>query len=941
MRNSFIEKNKNLIIPLSFLGLLGGVHLIKYLYKRKREKGNKRICYHDPKFQEKIPLTYKEATARSDVIENVSYEITLALHKGKSYSGQILIELFLKKITPNLFLDFSGKSVISCNFNKTSLDPSKIFIGHRIQIPEENLVLGTNQLLIEFENDYATDGNGFHHFVDPKDQKEYLYTDFEPYKANKAFPLFYQPDMKGSMSLVTMCPKGWVVISNEPKTASFIYKEDKDEFLKMRSISPHFIKEYKSDTLITFFQPTPPISSYLYAVIAGEYVTIHDEGFHTTPIRLLCRASMLEQVNRHAQSVFHYTKCAILFYIEFFGIDFPFRKLDQIIVPEYNMGAMENVGAITYNEGYFKDSELNEYEKTRMAIVILHEISHMWFGDLVTMKWWGDLWLNESFATFMSHLCLANAKGLEDLAENSWPFLLKDYVHSIDEDQYPTTHPVASTIKDTEEAENSFDALTYEKGALIIRQLFYLISHKAFSVGVHKYFNNFSYKNTSLDDFLQCLKTGCESENIQGIDLKEWSEEWIKTAGINTITPTLEIEEGKIKSFIVNQAICQTKKNILRTMRIEILIIDKEGVEEKIPNILIEKSEKTEIKELNGRPEPEIVLLNSGGEGYAKVHMDKKSVSNLEKSPKIYFSKKLVARQLQTISLFNMCKDHKISAPVFLNIIGSLIEFETVETNLVLAFTSSRFAIANFIPFDMKAREYSRIFDTIIKRIPLETSPQVKKILLQEIPNFARTEDKKEFCKNLLQNNISKFDKIEWEKEVRLSILARVYSSEKIALEEKTKLLDKETKDDNSDITVKGKKTCEAALPDPLKQKEYWNMFIAEAHNDSSHNYIAAMKGFSLSLVTEKMEELYLNEFLSNVINVFEKQDTRYAHFFFMFLVPHIFSDDSLKRFQDLEKKLKQNMYTLKKHITEHIYQIQMNIQGIASSNLFYSSTKQ
>jgi aminopeptidase N len=391
------------------------------------------------------------------------------------------------------------------------------FDGNRLQLPE---LAADNELVVEADMEYSRTGEGLHRFVDPVDDGVYLYTQFEPFAAHRVFACFDQPDLKAAFRFTVHAPADWVVVSNGK-----VDNEDAEE-----------------ESTTWRFHATPRLSTYVVAVVAGPYVAVHDHH-GGIDLGLYCRASMAQHLD--ADQLFGVTRQGFDYYGRAFDIPYPFGKYDQVFVPEMLHGAMENAGAVTLDEGFLFRSEVTDAAYERRAMTQLHELAHMWFGDLVTMRWWDDLWLNESFAAWASILCQAEATRWT----SAWTtFANTEKTWAYRQDQLPSTHPIAADMVDIEAVKVNFDGITYAKGAAVLKQLVSYVGHDAFITGLRGYFRKHRWGNTSLPDLLVELAAAC------GRDLSGWSEEWLETAGVNTMRPVIETDEaGVITDFSVLQ----------------------------------------------------------------------------------------------------------------------------------------------------------------------------------------------------------------------------------------------------------------------------------------------------------------------------------------------------------------------------------------------------
>ncbi len=347
-------------------------------------------------------------------------------------------------------------------------------------------------------------GEGLHRFVDPVDKAVYLYTQFEVIDARRMFTCFDQPDLKGTFTFVITAPDEWEVISNSPTP------EPQPAGLGVATWS---------------FATTPRISTYITALIAGPYTVVRSE-YRGIPMSVACRRTLDQHLD--AEHILDVTRRGFDYFEELFDQPYPFEKYDQIFVPEFNAGAMENAGAVTILEDYIFRSKVTDAAYERRAETILHELAHMWFGDLVTMRWWDDLWLNESFATFASVICQTEATHWT----SGWTtFTNLEKTWAYRQDQLPSTHPIAADIKDIEDVEVNFDGITYAKGASVLKQLVAWVGRDQFFEGIRAYFRQHAWGNTELSDLLGAL------EQTSGRELSQWAKEWLETAGLNTVRP--------------------------------------------------------------------------------------------------------------------------------------------------------------------------------------------------------------------------------------------------------------------------------------------------------------------------------------------------------------------------------------------------------------------
>ncbi|MFE3180662.1 aminopeptidase N [Streptomyces violascens] len=551
-------------------------------------------------------LTREEAQRRAALLTVDSYEIELDLsgaQEGGTYRSVATVRFDSAEAGAETFIDLVAPTVHEVVLNGTALDAAAVFHDSRIALA--GLEAGPNVLRVVADCAYTNSGEGLHRFVDPVDQQAYLYTQFEVPDARRVFASFEQPDLKATFQFTVKAPTGWTVISNSPTP------EPKDD--------------------VWIFEPTPRISTYITALIVGPYHSVHSsyEGpaGQTVPLGIYCRPSLAEFLD--ADEIFAVTRQGFDWFQEKFDYAYPFAKYDQLFVPEFNAGAMENAGAVTFRDQYVFRSKVTDAAYERRAETILHELAHMWFGDLVTMEWWNDLWLNESFATYTSVACQAYAPGSK--WPNAWTtFANSEKTWAYRQDQLPSTHPIMAEINDLEDVLVNFDGITYAKGASVLKQLVAYVGMDEFFQGVQAYFKAHAFGNTRLPDLLGAL------EKTSGRDLKTWSKAWLETAGINVLRPEIATDaSGAITSFTVLQeapALPAGAKGepTLRPHRIAIGFYDLDGSGKLVRTnrfeLDIAAAARTEVELPAGTPRPAVVLLNDDDLSYAKVRLDEESL---------------------------------------------------------------------------------------------------------------------------------------------------------------------------------------------------------------------------------------------------------------------------------------------------------------------------
>ncbi|WP_026252632.1 aminopeptidase N [Streptomyces sp. PsTaAH-124] len=613
-------------------------------------------------------LTREEARQRAKLLTVDSYEIDLDLSGaqgggtarsneaesgGGTYRSVTTVRFDVAEDGAESFIDLIAPTVHEVTLNGDALDPAEVFKDSRIALP--GLLAGPNVLRVAADCAYTNTGEGLHRFVDPVDDQVYLYTQFEVPDARRVFAAFEQPDLKATFRFTVKAPEGWTVVSNSPTP------EPRDNVWE--------------------FAPTPRISTYITALIVGPYHSVHsvyEKDGQSVPLGIYCRPSLAEFLD--ADAIFDVTRQGFDWFQEKFDYAYPFAKYDQLFVPEFNAGAMENAGAVTIRDQYVFRSKVTDAAYEMRAETILHELAHMWFGDLVTMEWWNDLWLNESFATYTSIACQAHAPG------SRWPHSWTTFANSMKtwayrQDQLPSTHPIMADINDLDDVLVNFDGITYAKGASVLKQLVAYVGRDEFFRGVQAYFKRHAFGNTRLSDLLGAL------EETSGRDLRTWSHKWLETAGINILRPEIETDEnGVITSFAVRQeapALPAGAKGepTLRPHRIAIGLYDLDEASGKLVRAedgrieLDVDGELTAVPQLAGRRRPAVVLLNDDDLSYAKVRLDEQSLAVVTEHLGDFASS--LPRALCWASAWDMTRDAELATRDYLSLVLSGIGKES------------------------------------------------------------------------------------------------------------------------------------------------------------------------------------------------------------------------------------------------------------------------
>ncbi|MFI8216304.1 aminopeptidase N [Streptomyces sp. NPDC085932] len=590
-------------------------------------------------------LSRDEARERAALLSVDGYEVSLDLRSAvgedsgdgpRTFRSVTTIRFRCNEPGASSFADLIAPSVTSVSLNGRDLDPGEVFDGSRITLED---LAADNELVVDARCAYSRTGEGLHRFVDPEDGEVYLYTQYEPADSRRVFANFEQPDLKAPFRFEVRAPEGWTVWSNGAgERADGVWR----------------------------FAETRPISTYITCVVAGPYHYVTDTYARTfadgttleIPLGALCRKALAPHFD--ADDVFLVTKQGLDFFHDHFDYPYPFGKYDQAFVPEYNLGAMENPGLVTFREEFIFRGKVTQASYEGRANVVLHEMAHMWFGDLVTMEWWDDLWLKESFADFMGEFSLVGATRFK----NGWvTFANRRKAWAYRADQLPSTHPITADIRDLQDAKLNFDGITYAKGASVLKQLVAYVGQEAFLEGARRYFKRHAYGNTRLGDLLSVL------EETSGRDMSAWSRSWLQTAGVNALTPQVLLgADGRVEELAVVQEAAESHPE-LRPHRVAVgLYRVADGTLERYARVETDvDGARTVIGELAGTDAPDLVLVNDDDLTYCKIRFDETSLATLRAH--LGSVTDPLARALCWSALWNMTRDALLPARDFVDLV--------------------------------------------------------------------------------------------------------------------------------------------------------------------------------------------------------------------------------------------------------------------------------
>ncbi|MBN9104114.1 MAG: aminopeptidase N [Propionibacteriaceae bacterium] len=756
-------------------------------------------------------ITRREAAARSAVLTAKSARVTVDLSGGfggldydpTTLFGSSSTLTFHSNAKTDTWVNLIADRLVSATLDGRPLRPDA-FRDHKLNFRVRG---GDHTLVVTALCRFSRTGEGLHRFVDPVDDKVYCYSQFETADARRMYACFEQPDLKASFHLSVLAPSEWTVLSNSP------------------AVRPVPVSE---GTSRWDFAPTPPISSYITALIAGDFHTVTEDyqGLAgTVPLTLACRQSVASYLD--ADRLFATTRGGFDVFEEAFGRPYPFADYLQVFVPEFNAGAMENAGCVTIRDEYLYRSRVTNAAYETRDNTILHELAHMWFGDLVTMKWWDDLWLNESFAEWASHFCQAELRARTGVGDDPWATFCnarKNWAYRAD--QLPSTHPVAADMVDLEAVELNFDGITYAKGASVIRQLVAFVGQDAFLAGVRAYFAEHAWGNTTFDDLLAALAAA------SGRDLSNFAADWLRSAGVNTLRAEFDVDaDGIFTRFAIRQTATEQWPT-LRHHRLAIgcydQIDDRLGRTDRIEVDIA--GAVTEIPEMVGRRRPALLLPNDDDLTYAKIRLDDDSLQTLVSG--IGTLDSALARALCWGAAWDMCRDAELSPADFVELALAGIDTETDSTAVGSLLSQSRTVIDYYTPPAARAALNERFVAGIARLLKgAEPGSDHQLSYARALAAAATTEPETEVVKAWLSGEESP-QGLAIDTDLRWHLLTQLARAGAVGADE----IDAEFARDNTARGAERAAGARAALPDPEQKAEAWRLAtVADTPNETQY----------------------------------------------------------------------------------------------------------
>jgi aminopeptidase N len=795
-------------------------------------------------------LTEQEAVARARRVSGLAYRLELDLAQdAEDFRGRLVATFDAVPGPEPLFLDFRGRVV------ELRVAGQRLEADHRddrLWLPGE--LLGRRSVIeVDYENAFDRAGNGFHRFVDPEDGAAYVHTDFEPFAAHRVFPCFDQPDLKATYELTVTAPAPWQVVSAE-------------RLAEARSLPDGRVRHR--------FARTPPFSTYLLAIIGGPYVR---EGIESggVPLGVYARSSMEPILRREAPEILEVTAQGLEVFRRIFGHPYPFTKYDQLFVPEFNSGAMENVAAVTFHDRFLFRDPPTEAQRLERAEVVLHELAHMWFGDLVTMRWWDDLWLNESFATWAAFHALATGTRFRD-AWKRFNGVMKPAAYRAD--QLVTSHPVAAHVPDTTAALLNFDSIVYEKGASVLRQLVATIGGAAFEAGLQRYVERHRWGNATFAEFLEAL------EEAAGRPLGPWADAWIGSSGLDTVTVRWGEADGTITDLAI-RADAPGDRPASRTHALQLGLVIADGDQLRIEVLPVLVDGEARVPAAVGMPAPALAFPNHGDHDYARALLDPRSLDFA--LHRIGELDDPLFRQLLWSTLWDMARDAHLPMARYLDAVRRLAPDEP-DADLVDAILGHAVtALRRYVPEPDRGPTAARFIDDALAVADGSRGGDLRRVWMRAAIAAAPDAVGTGALGRLLaivdgpgRDDTPLDQELRWQLAVTACAAGAPDADRRLAAE---------VARDPSDRGVRARIRADAARPDAATKATTWERIVGDGWG-SLHLTRAAMQGF-LWPGQRALLAPYRDRFFATVRLVFATRDHPFARAWFSALFPGLWGE--------------------------------------------------
>jgi aminopeptidase N len=835
-------------------------------------------------------LTRDEAEARAALVAGVSYEIEIDLPEdGPHYGGVTTIAFSLASTDEPIFLDYKGARITSLTVNGQAVEPE--LRDNRLWL-EPAVLRPRNVVRVEYRNRYDDTGDGFHRFVDPEDGQAYVYSNFQPFAAHRLFPCFDQPDLKATYELSVVAPASWEIVS---AAVAEVAEPAGDGRRRHR------------------FAVSERFSTYLFPLVGGPYEVVRSEH-NGIPLGLYARRSLARQLAADADELFELTRQGFDYYGELFAHPFPFSKYDQLFMPEFNVGAMENVGAVTIHDSYVFRDPPTDTQRLERAEVMLHELAHMWFGNLVTMRWWDDLWLNESFATYISFLALTEATRFT----NAWrTFNGSVKLMAYRQDQLPTTHPISADATDTETALLNFDDITYGKGASVLKQLVARIGRDGFRDGMRAYFRRHAWGTATLADFLAALEEG------SGTDLRDWATLWLETSSLNTISVDAAQESGRLTGLRIEQSAFASFPTLRpHAMQLGLVAEEDGGLRVRALPATIEGSTAV-VEGGAGFPSPLLIFPNYGDEDYALAKLDPASVEFCLK--RLHELDDSLLKQLLWTSLWDMVWDTRLPSTTFLAAARRNLPLETDTELLEGVLGRAAACLAAYVPAHRRDDEARALLVTALDAIRSAPSRDVRTIWMRAAIGIASTPEHLEPLFDLVDGR-AHVDDLTIDQDMRWALAIKGVAFDSEEAEERVA---GEQARDPSDRGQRAMIRAAAARPNAEAKRETWQRIHGEGYG-SYQLTRSAMQGFQ-SLRQRDLLVAYREPFFEGVRELFATQDHPFARSYLLNLFPDLWAEPEVaERARQLLDSLEPDEQALDRLLREKIDDLERAIRARA-----------
>jgi aminopeptidase N len=764
-------------------------------------------------------LTRDEAVERAELLRVHAYQVDLDLVTPTEFESTTTVTFTCTRPGAETFIELRPVGMHEAWLNGNRLS-DKDLADNRLLLRR---LEAENELTVRASMPYSNAGTGLHRFVDPEDGATYLYAQSFLDDAQQVFACFDQPDLKAALTLSVHAPAGWRVAANAPVSA------------------------HGSEDGRWLFAATPPIPTYVVSLIAGPYHVRRDEH-DGIPLGVYCRQSLASYLDQDFGEIIEVTKQCLDYFHRLFGTRYPFGKFDQAFVPEFNAGAMENAGLVTLRDDYVFRAAVTDAERTVRAATIAHELAHMWFGDLVTMRWWDDLWLNESFAEYLGYRATAEATRFT-AARTSFSVGRKGWGYA--DDQRPSTHPVApESVANAGLALLNFDGISYAKGASVLNQLAAWIGDDVFTDGLRAHVAANAFANATLDDLLSALATA------SGRDLRPWAQVWLRRAQVNTLRPEVVLDpDGRYGDVTVVQT-APAQYPTLRPHRIGIGVYADGQCQHRVEVDLDPSVDngRTPVPSLRGVRAGDLLLVNDGDLTFAKIRLDDRDRAALVRTLPVLTDP--LARALVWAAVLDTVRDAEMPASelVALCAAGLPAERDVGVFNDVIGFATAN-AVDRFLPEEQQPAARASLGSACLSALAdAEPGASLQLAAARGFVAAAGPDDvghMRRWLHGDAPPGLTVDSEMRWRLLRRLAALGEVGDDE----------IEAEYGRDRTALGAEHATRCRAARPDAAAKAEAWRI-IVEDDRLSNRLLMAAAEGFWQPLQTMPTESYVERYFL-------------------------------------------------------------------------------